>query len=225
SFAVAGLHGMTNVIFDISMSLDGYVAGPDPTDEDPLGRGGELLHEWLFATRYFNDTHGTKGGGDDNDDSRLLDQTWGGIRAEVMGRGKFSGGSGPWEADGNARGWWGDEPPFHYPVFVLTRHPRDPLPMEGGTTFTFVSDGIESALDQARTAAGDGDVLIGGGAAVGQQYLKAGLVDAMHLHIAPVFLGGGRRLFEDHTSAPPAQLERTGVVASPSGVVHVSYRR
>jgi len=217
--------GMTNVIFDISMSLDGYVAGPDPSDEDPLGRGGELLHEWLFATRYFNDTHGTKGGGDDNDDSRLLDQTWGGIRAEVMGRGKFSGGSGPWEADGNARGWWGDEPPFHYPVFVLTRHPRDPLPMEGGTTYTFDSHGIESALDQARAAAGDGDVLIGGGAAVGQQYLKAGLVDEMHLHIAPVFLGGGRNLFEDHTSAAPAQLERTGVVASPSGVVHVSYRR
>jgi len=214
---------MTNVIFDISISLDGYVAGPDPSDEDPMGRSGDLLHEWLFATRAFHDIHGREGG-EDNDDSRLLAGIWGGYRAVVMGRRMFSGGSGPWEADGNARGWWGDEPPFHHPVFVLTHHPRDPLPMEGGTTFTFVSDGIESALDQARAAAGDGDVLIGGGAAVAQQYLQAGLVDELHLHIAPVFLGEGRRLFDDHSGVGPAQLERTRVLASPSGVVHISYR-
>jgi dihydrofolate reductase len=159
---------MSKLVLDISLSLDGYVAGPNPSNEEPLGGGGEMLHEWAFATRYFRAHHGMEGG-EDNVDSRLVEQIRGRVGAEVMGRKMYSGGSGGWEDDGNARGWWGDNPPFHYPVFVLTHHARDPLPMAGGTTFVFVSDGIESAVQQARAAAGDRDVAIAGGAEVAQQ--------------------------------------------------------
>ena len=217
------IRGMSKLILDISLSLDGYVAGPNPSNEEPLGGGGELLHEWAFATRYFRAVHGSEGG-EDNLDSRLLEEVRGGIGAEVMGRKMYSGGTGSWDDDPNAHGWWGDNPPFHYPVFVLTHHARDPLPMEGGTTFVFLSDGIESAAKQARAAAGDRDVAISGGAEVAQQYLRAGLVDEMHLHVVPVFLGSGRRLFDGHVANAPARLERTRVVESPSGVVHLSYR-
>jgi dihydrofolate reductase len=132
----------------------------------------------------------------------------------------YSGGSGGWEDDPNPRGWWGDDPPFHHPVFVLTHHAREPLAMDGGTTFTFVTDGIESALEQAQAAAGGQDVHIAGGADIGRQYLQAGLVDEMQLHIAPLLLGSGARLLDGHTG----RLERTRVIESPSGVVHVSYR-
>jgi dihydrofolate reductase len=214
---------MSNLIFDISLSLDGYVAGPNPSNEEPLGRGGDLLHEWAFATRYFRAAHGMEGG-EDNVDSRLVEEVRGRVGAEVMGRKMYSGGSGNWDDDDNPRGWWGDNPPFHYPVFVLTHHARDPLPMKGGTTFVFVSDGIESAATQARAAAGDRDLAVSGGAEVIQQYLRAGLVDEMHLHVVPVFLGSGRRLFDGHVADAPAGLERTRVVESPSGVVHLSYR-
>jgi dihydrofolate reductase len=136
----------------------------------------------------------------------------------------YSGGSGSWDDDDHSRGWWGDNPPFHHPVFVLTHHARDPLAMEGGTTFVFVSDGIESAAKQAHAAAGDRDVAVSGGAEVIQQYLRSGLVDEMHLHVVPVFLGSGTRLFDGHVAHAPAGLERTRVVESPSGVVHLSYR-
>jgi len=214
---------MSKLIFDISLSLDGYVAGPHPSNEEPLGGGGELLHEWAFNTSHFRAAHGMEGG-EDNVDSRLVEEVRGRVGAEVMGRKMYSGGSGSWDDDDNPRGWWGDNPPFHYPVFVLTHHARDPLPMEGGTTFVFVSDGIESAAKQARAAAGDRDVAVSGGAEVIQQYLRAGLVDEMHLHVVPVFLGSGRRLFDGHVADAPAGLERTRVVESPSGVVHLSYR-
>jgi dihydrofolate reductase len=215
---------MSALILDISISLDGFVAGPDPSDDEPLGRGGERLHEWAFATRAWRRPHGREGG-EDNAESAMVQARQARIGAEVMGRRKYSGGAGPWEDDGNASGWWGPNPPFHYPVFVLTHHARPPLPMEGGTTFTFVSDGIESALEQARAAAGGRDVLVGGGADAAQQYLRAGLVDELYLAVAPVLLGGGRRLFEHHVAEPPEGLEAAGVVAGATGTVHVSYRR
>jgi dihydrofolate reductase len=141
-----------------------------------------------------------------------------------MGRRMFSGGEGPWEEDPNADAWWGDEPPFHHPVFVLTHHPREAVTKEGGTTFTFVTDGIEAALEKARAAAGDKDVAVGGGAAVAQQCLKAGLLDELQIHVAPVLLGDGVRLFEDHLADAPGGLECTRVVESPSGVTHLRYR-
>ena len=211
---------MSKVHADISMSLDGYVAGPDADLEDPLGRGGERLHEWAFGAQSWRETHGREGG-EANADSDVLAETVAATGAVVMGRRMFSGGSGPWEADPRARGWWGDDPPFHAPGFVLTHHEREPLPMEGGTTFTFVTDGIESAVEQARAAAGEQGVLVAGGASVVQQAIAAGLVDELQVHVAPVFLGGGARLFD----GMPADvgLEITRVVDSPT-VTHLLYR-
>ena len=212
---------MTRLLIDISTSLDGYVAGPDPTMEDPLGQGGERLHEWAFAANSWQASHGREGGeaGPDADViQELLDATG----AVIMGRNMYSGGDGPWEDDPNPRGWWGDEPPFRAPVFVLTHHAREPLEMEGGTTFTFVTDGPEAALEQARAAAGGKDVHVAGGAEAAQQYLRAGLADSLQLHVAPVLLGGGRRLLDALGDSPPA-LEVDRVVASPA-VTHVRYR-
>jgi dihydrofolate reductase len=209
---------MTKVAADISMSLDGFVAGPDPTLEQPLGEGGMLLHEWAFATKTFQEMHG-QAGGETNSDDELLAEA---VRAEgavVMGRKMFSGGSGPWEDDPRANGWWGDEPPFHAPVFVLTHHPREPLVL-GETTFHFVTDGIESAIEQARPAAGEKDVAIGGGGSAIQQAIKAGLVDELHVHLVPVLLGGGVRLFENLGSA---KFERTRLLDSPTGVTHLTF--
>jgi dihydrofolate reductase len=214
------MHGMGNLIIDISMSLDGFVAGPDPTLDEPLGRGGEQLHEWAVAALSWREAHGMEGGQTDVDD----EVTQEGIQragATIMGRRMFSGGQGSWEDDPKADAWWGDEPPFHHAVFVLTHHEREPL-VKKGTTFTFVTDGIVSALDQAREAAGDKDVVIGGGADAVQQYLKAGLVDEFQIHVAPVFLGGGVRLFDD--GLPPAGVELRRMVESPTGVAHLSYR-
>jgi dihydrofolate reductase len=213
---------MSRLILDISMSLDGYVAGPDPSMEDPLGKGGEQLHEWAFAQHAFRSRHGMEGG-ETGAESEMVEEQLGRVGATIMGRRMYSGGAGPWDEDANARGWWGDDPPFHHPVFVLTHHARDSLPMRGGTTFTFVTGGIESALALAREAADGRDVQIGGGAEVAQQYLRAGLVDEIRLHIAPVFLGAGRRLFDG--LAPAANLERTALLESTaSGTTHVSYR-
>jgi dihydrofolate reductase len=211
---------MGALIIDISMSLDGYVAGPDPSREDPLGKGGEQLHEWVFALESWRGPHGLEGG-ETNADSKLLAERVERTGATIMGRRMFSGGAGPWEDDDNASGWWGDEPPFHHPVYVLTHHEREPLEMQGGTTFTFVTDGIESALEQARAAAGEKDVNVAGGAEVAQQYLEAGLVDELQLHVAPVLLGGGRRLLD---GLSPGKLETAGVVGSPSGVAHLRMR-
>src|SRR5215216_6620144 len=178
---------MGTLKLDISMSLDGFVAGPNITLESPLGDGGESLHEWIFGLKAWRQPHGLEGGeeGPDNDLVREGLQRNGAV---IMGRRMFSGGAGPWEDDPNADAWWGDDPPFHHPVFVLTHHAREPVQKEGGTTFTFVTDGIEAALEQARAAAGNRDVAVAGGADVVQQYLEAGLIDAMQLHVAPLLL-------------------------------------
>jgi dihydrofolate reductase len=213
---------MARLILDMSMSLDGFVAGPDQSQDEPLGRGGEQLHEWAFGALSWRERHGLEGG-EQNVDSDLADETISRAGATIMGRHMYSGGAGPWEDDPNPRGWWGDDPPFHHPVFVLTRHAREPLPMEGGTSFTFVTDGIESALEQARAAAGGRDVQIGGGGDVAQQYLRAGLVDEIQVHVVPLFLGDGVRLF-DGVAGGPSALDCTRVAESPTGVVHLRYR-
>jgi dihydrofolate reductase len=215
---------MTRLVVDISVSLDGFVAGPNQTLEDPLGENGELLHDWVVATRHFNEAHGRGGeGGETGVDDDVGAEHLANKGATIMGRHMFSGGEGAWEDDPKATGWWGDDPPFHHPVFVLTSHAREPLEMEGGTTFHFVTDGVESALEQARAAAGDQDVALAGGGQAISQYLKAGLVDELQLHVVPIFLGGGARLFEDHVAKAPGQLELTRTVQSPTGVVHLKY--
>jgi dihydrofolate reductase len=211
------LRDMNRVTANISVSLDGFVAGPNQRADQALGEGGERLHEWVMATESWRAQHG-RPGGERNPDSELVEQVTRGAGAYVMGRRMFGGGEGPW--DESWRGWWGDEPPFHAPVFVLTHHPREPLVMEGGTTFTFVTGGIEPALVQAREAAGDGDVAIPGGASAIQQALAAGLLDELLLHVVPVVLGGGTRLLEN---VGDPQLEPVEVVASP-GVTHLRYR-
>jgi dihydrofolate reductase len=215
--ANGGQNSMSTVTCQISISLDGCVAGPNQSLDNPLGEGGERLHEWAFATASWREQHGREGG-ERNADSDVLDEVVQGVGAYIMGRKMFGGGDGPW--DESWRGWWGEDPPFHAPVFVLTHHPREPLPMQGGTTFTFVTDGIESALEQARAAVGDGDVAIAGGASAVQQYLAAGLLDELYLHIVPVVLGAGERLLEN---VGDPVLEPVKVVASPA-VTHVKYR-
>jgi dihydrofolate reductase len=211
---------MSKVRADITMSLDGYAAGPDPDLEDPLGKGGERMHEWALGAQSWRESHGLEGG-ERNADSDLIEEGVRATGAVVMGRKMFSGGSGAWEQDPMARGWWGDDPPFHAPVFVLTHHEREPLPMEGGTTFNFVTDGIESAIEQARAAAGEQDVLVAGGASAVQQAIAAGLLDELQVHVAPVFLGGGTRLFDG--IAADVGLELTRVIDSPK-VTHLRYR-
>ena len=207
---------MGKVVFEITVSLDGYVAGPNQSPDEPLGEGGEQLHEWLLPLEAFQRAHGGEGG-EVNESTPVVEQMMD-AGAFLMGRRMFGGGSGPW--DESWRGWWGDEPPYHAPVFVLTHHRREPLGMEGGTTFHFVTDGIEAALAQAREAAGDRDILISGGASVVQQYLAAGVVDELTLSIAPVLLGGGTRFFAEGV-AP--ELEQFAAIEAP-GVAHLRYR-
>jgi dihydrofolate reductase len=212
---------MSRLRINITMSLDGYVAGPDQSLEDPLGKGGEAIHEWMFATRSWREQHGLEGGEANVDDRHAA--AWNeNIGATIMGRNMFGPIRGPWQGD-EWRGWWGEDPPYHTPVFVLTHHERVPLEMEGGTTFHFVTDGIESALEQAVAAADGMDVLIGGGASTAQQYLRSGLVDELTVHVAPVLLGRGERLFED-LGGGPAGLEPVELVASPA-VAHFRYAR
>jgi dihydrofolate reductase len=206
---------------DISMSLDGFVAGPNQTLEHPLGDGGEQLHEWVFGLASWRERHGLEGGTSDAD-SEVVQETVDRTGATVMGRRMFSGGAGPWQDDPNADGWWGDEPPFRTPVFVLTHHARETVTKAGGTTFTFVTDGIVVALEQAQAAAGGKDVAIAGGASVVQQALEAGLLDELQIHVAPVLLGGGVRLFGD-LGTEGIKLESTRVIESP-GVTHLRYR-
>ena len=210
---------MAKLRFEISISADGYVAGPNQSEEHPLGEGGEQLHEWVVKLEAWRQPHG-RSGGEVNPSSEIVEEGMANIGAGVMGRNMFGGGPGPW-GDDPWSGWWGEDPPFHVPVFVLTHHEREPLEMEGGTTFHFVTDGIESALAQAKEAAGDKDVKLSGGANAAQQYLAAGLVDEMQLNIVPVLLGGGERLFEN--VGAELQLEQTRVVHTPE-VTHVSYR-
>jgi dihydrofolate reductase len=212
---------MARLTLDITMSLDGFIAGPNQTLEQPLGEGGERLHEWLVRLASFRERHGLPGG-ETNGDTEVMEEPLRATGAVVMGRRMFSGGDGPWEDDANADGWWGDDPPFHVPVFVLTHHPRETVVKQGGTTYTFVTDGIEAALEQARAAAGDKDVALGGGATLVQQYVKAGLLDELQIHVVPVLLGGGVSLF-DRLDIDPVELEATRVIESPL-VTHLRFR-
>ncbi len=210
---------MSKVRADISVSLDGYVAGPNQSHEEPLGNGGERLHEWVIALKAWREASGMQGGAE-NASSPVVRESYLNVGAEIMGRGKFGPPfRGPW-GDNPWQGWWGDEPPFHKPVFVLTHHRREPLTLSD-TTFTFVTDGIRAALEQAREAAGDKDVFVGGGADVINQYLAAGLIDELELHVVPMLLGGGERLFED--VGTDVRLELLRVVDAP-GVTHLKYR-
>ena len=210
---------MGKIVANISMSLDGYIAGPSPTLEEPLGVGGEGLHEWVFGLEAWRQPHGLPGGetGRDND---IMKETTANIGAVIMGRKMYSGGEGPWENDPNPDGWWGDNPPFKVPVFVLTSHPRETVTKEGGTSFTFVTDGIESALAQAKAAAGDKDISLAGGANAIQQFIKADLADEMEIHLVPILLGGGTRLLDN---LGEAKFEKIQVIDSPH-VTHLKFR-
>jgi dihydrofolate reductase len=210
---------MTLLTLDISMSLDGFIAGPNPTVEEPLGQGGEQLHEWVIKLASWREAHGREGG-ETNVDDELLRDSIAATGAVIMGRRMFSNGEGPWEDDPVADGWWGEEPPFGVPVFILTHHARDTVEKQGGTSYTFVTDGPEAALERAREAAGDRNVAIGGGASVFQQYLRAGLLDELQIHLVPVLLGSGTRLLE---GLDPRQLEVARIVESPA-VTHLKYR-
>jgi dihydrofolate reductase len=200
---------MAKVVFDITTSLDGFVAGPNDGPEHPLGEGGEKLHEWVYGLASWREPHGLEGG-ETGRDSDVLEEAMGNLGAVILGRRMFDLAQG-----------WGEEPPFHAPVFVLTHEAREPLAKKGGTTFTFVNDGIESALRQAQAAAGGKDVGIAGGANTIQQYLSAGLVDEFQIHVAPLLLGGGVRLFDQ--APADLELEATRVLESPR-VTHLKFR-
>jgi dihydrofolate reductase len=210
---------MSKVRSDISVSVDGYVAGPNQTMENPLGEGGEGLHEWAFQLEAWRRAHGEEGG-EVNASSQVMDERQANVGAGIMGRNMFFGGgrTGPW--DESWTGWWGEDPPFHVPTFVLTRHPRKPVTLSD-TTFIFVTDGIKSAYEKAREAAGDKDVMIHGGAQTINQYLAAGLLDELELHVVPVILGGGARLLDD--VGPQVKLEQVRAIES-AGVTHLKYR-
>jgi dihydrofolate reductase len=180
--------------FRISMSLDGYVAGPRQSIDDPLGVGGMRLHEWVFPLAAWRAPHGMEGG-EVNESTPVIEESMRNVGATIMGRNMFGGHPGPWRADHPWNGWWGDDPPFHHSVFVLTHHAREPLVL-GDTTFTFVTDGVDAALARAREAAGGRDVALAGGADAAQQYLAAGLVDEMEINLVPTLLGAGERLFD-----------------------------
>ena len=212
---------MSKLRFRISTSLDGFVAGPNQTVQEPLGIGGEKLHDWVIALEVWRRVHG-KTGGDVNESTAVMEQEVANIGATIMGRNMFGGGPGPWSKTDPWNGWWGRNPPFHHAVFVLTHHPREPLLMQGGTSFTFVTDGIESALEQARHAADGKDVALSGGARAAQQYLSAGLVDEMQLHVVPTLLGGGERLFDNVNDLHGLVLVET--VAAPN-VTHLRFAK
>jgi dihydrofolate reductase len=212
---------MSKLRFGITMTLDGYVAGPNQSVEHPLGEGAGHLHDWLFKLKTFREIHGDERGGETGTNDEVVREAFENLGATIMGRNMFGGGPGPWGKD-PWKGWWGNNPPFHTPVFVLTHHAREPLVLEGGTTFTFVTDGIESALKQAMKAAGGRDVALGGGAKVAQQYLAAGLIDEMEIHLVPQLLGGGARLF-DGVGGLDVRLEPVRTIEGP-GVTHLTYR-
>lgn len=210
---------MTRLRLDISISLDGFVAGPNRTVEAPLGEGGMQLHGWVFGLASWMESHGVEGEGATGADDDLVREQLAQPGAVIMGRRMFSGGEGAWDDDPMAGGWWGETPPFRMPVFVVTHHPRDTLVL-GETSFVFVTDGVESAYEQARAAAGEKDLAVAGGASVVQQCLRAGLVDELQVHIAPVLLGDGVRLFD---GGEQATLEVVRVIDSPA-VTHIKYR-
>ena len=203
---------MAKVTFDISVSLDGFIAGPNDGPDLGLGEGGEQLHEWVVGLESWRQRHGLEGG-EQSRDAEVLEEAFATTGAIVIGRRMFDLAEGP----------WGDEPPFHMPVFIVTHRARERVEKQGGTSYTFVTDGIDSALDQARGAAGDKDISIGGGADVIRQYLQAGAVDEFQIHLVPLLLGAGRRLFDDAGAQQP-DLECIRVVESPTGVTHIKYR-
>jgi len=210
---------MSKVRAHISASIDGYVAGPNQSMENPLGEGGESLHDWLVVLRSWREQAGMEGG-EENVNNDVFAEVTANVGTEIMGRGKFGPpGGGDW-GDESWQGWWGDDPPFRKPVFVVTHHAREPLTLTD-TTFTFVTDGIESALAQGRGAAGDKDVFIGGGADIINRYLAAGLLDELELHVVPIVLGGGSRLFAG--VSPDVRLEQVRSIEGP-GVTHIKYR-
>jgi dihydrofolate reductase len=213
---------MSKLKVTVTMSLDGFVAGPNQTERDPLGAGGEQLHQWLVSLKAFRETHGGEESGEVNASTPIAEEILGNVGATIMGRNMFGGGPGPW-SDDPWEGYWGNNPPYHHPVFVLTHHPREPLELEGGTTFHFVTEGIDAALEQAKAVSGDKDVSIGGGANVVQQYLAAGLLDEIVLSVVPILLGGGARLFDD-LGEPMPKLRQVEAVDAP-GVVHIRYVR
>ena len=213
---------MSLLRFKISMSLDGFIAGPNQSVENPLGVGGEGLHEWVVPLAVWRTAHG-KAGGEVNESTAVIEESLTNVGATIMGRNMFGGHPGPWDEKKPWNGWWGVNPPFHHPVFVITHHAREPLELAGGTTFTFVTDGIESALEQARQAAGGKDVTLGGGADVAQQYLAAGLVDEMEINLVPMLLGAGERLF-DGLGDDLRGLELVRTVAAPT-VTHLKFAR
>ena len=213
---------MPKLRFRISISLDGYVAGPNQSLEEPLGVGGERLHEWAISLAAWRAAHGMEGG-EENASTQVMAESLVNIGATIMGRNMFGGHPGPWSSSAPWTGWWGENPPFHHPVFVLTHYAREPLVMKGGTTFTFVTDGIESALKQARRAAGSKDVALAGGAQVAREYLRAGHVDEMLLSQVPILLGAGERLF-DNVGTDLHGLELVRTLAAP-GVTHLQFVR
>ena len=213
---------MSKLRFRISMSLDGFVAGPNQSVKDPLGVGGERLHEWAISLAEWRAEHGREGG-EVNASSAVMKESLANIGATIMGRNMFGGHPGPWDSAKPWTGWWGKKPPFHHPVFVLTHHAREPLELEGGTTFTFVTTGIDDALAQARAAARGKDVALAGGARAAQQYLVAGLVDEMEISLAPTLLGGGERLF-DGIGDDLHGLELVRTVPA-SKAVHLKFQR
>ena len=212
---------MAKVRFRITMSLDGYTAGPQQSEENPLGIGGDRLHQWVIPLAAWRAPHGLAGG-EVNESTRVVEESVANIGATIMGRNMFGGHPGPWDPAEPWNGWWGTDPPFHHPVFVLTHHARPPLALEGGTSFTFVTDGITAALDLARRAARGQDVALAGGASTAQQYLRAGLVDEMEIHLVPKLLGAGEQLFQGVPDLDGLQLVRT--IAAPN-VTHLKFAR
>jgi dihydrofolate reductase len=213
---------MPKLRFTISMSLDGYVAGPEQSVAHPLGIGGTRLHEWVYPLAAWRAMHGLEGG-ETNISSKVVEESMANIGATIMGRNMFGGHPGPWDPANPWMGWWGRNPPFRHPVFVLTHYARERLELDGGNSFTFVTEGIHAALDLARAAAGGKDVWLAGGANVAQQYLAAGLVDEMELHLVPILLGGGNRLFE-RVGDDLHGLRLVRTVAAPN-VTHLKFAR
>jgi dihydrofolate reductase len=201
----------------ITMSLDGFIAGPDQSVDNPLGIGGMTLHQWAFDLAAWRKPHGMEGG-EVNASTRVVEEQQANVGATIMGRNMFGGHPGPWK-DWN--GWWGDNPPFHTPVYVLTHHARQPLELQGGTIFYFVTDGIASALEQAKKAAAGKDIVLGGGASAAQQYLAARLLDELNVALVPIFLRSGERLFEKLGGSDDS-LEQIASIAAP-GVTHLRY--
>lgn len=212
---------MSKLRATMAISLDGFGAGPDQSVDTALGVGGERLHEWMIPLAVFREMHGEGGGeGEVNASTAVVRGWWENMGAVVMGRNMFGGGPGPWRGDW--RGWWGENPPYHVPVFVLTHHPREPVQMQGGTTFHFATEGIEAALKLATEAAGGKDVWLAGGASVIRQYLRAGLLDEIEISLTPVLLGRGERLFAD-LDGSNIELEQIRSIEAP-GVTHIKYR-